>query len=74
MLRLTEKDLTPLLPLETMIQIEHVPIAGVHVHVNTCLQIVSRRNLWHGIFPKSFSALVFNKHREKSWVTKNSSF
>ena len=44
-LELTEADLTPLLLIETMIQIEHVPILEVPVHVNVDFQRFGRRNL-----------------------------
>ena len=32
-----------------------------------------RRNLWHGMFPKSFSNWIFNKYREEAWISKYSS-
>ena len=44
-LELTEADLTPLLLIETMIQIENVPTLEVPVHVNADFQRCGRRNL-----------------------------
>ena len=39
------------------------------------MRTFGRRNLWHGAFSKSFSAWVFNKHREKDCIRKfNSPF
>ena len=72
MLSLTDKDLTPLLLLETMFQEEFDPLPGVHSHINIDLEIFGRRNLCHGVFPKSFSAWMLNKYREESCRSKHS--
>ena len=44
-LGLTEEDLNPLILMETMIQIDHVPLPDAPMNVNADLKRFGRRNL-----------------------------
>ena len=41
--------------------------------MNIDLESFGKMNIWHGIFQKSFSDYIFYKHREETWISKNSS-
>ena len=71
-LKLIEEDLIPLMLLETMFQTKFVPLPEVPSQINVHLENFGRRNLWHGMFPKSFSDWIFKKHREEAWISKYS--
>ena len=53
-----------------MFQLEFTPLLDVPSNINNDLKRFGRRNLWHGLFPKSFCTWVFNKHRKESWISK----
>ena len=70
LLSLKDEYLNPLLFLETIFQAEYSPLPGVPSRININLERFGRRNLWHGVLPKSFSTWAFNKHREESCIRK----
>jgi hypothetical protein len=67
---LTYADLIPLLLIESMLQKEFTPVSYLPTQINLDIQKFGRRNLWHGIFSKSFSGWIYQEHRTDAWLGK----
>ena len=66
---LIEEDLTPLLLLENVFQIDCIYLPDVPAPINSCLKRFGRRNLWHGMLPIYFCKWFFHEYMEDTWVS-----
>ena len=58
--------------LETMIQTKFSPLPWSPLRSSTgFLDRFGKRNIWHGMLPKSFCACIFSKYRDEAWISKH---